>query len=658
MPRPEHLAVLLLSVLASVAAQLDLPPLYETEERGPRPRVELSSREQENQDVRKPPHFSNVDVPALLQEIDELGTQQCTSNVLAQWNYETNVNEVSQLSALQEQLEYARFQHAVWEVINKIPLEHVKDRKFRRELQHLATVGPAALPPELLDRYHHLINDMLAVYNTATICAHHDPFKCGLRLEPELTLIMARSRDWDELQYVWFEWRRRTGQKIRDLFEQMAHVSNQAAHYNNFTDTGEYWIFPYESPTFRFDVEDAWDAIKPLYVQLHTYVRRKLRDHYGPEKIHRRAPIPAHILGNMWGQSWGNILDVTIPYPGKHFIDVTPEMQAQGYTPITMFKIAEQFYLSLNMTPMPPEFWEKSIFEELPDRHVICQPSAWDFCNGKDFRIKMCAHVNMKDLITAHHEMAHIQFFMHYAHLPKVFRDGANPGFHEAVGEAIGLSISTPEHLQSLGLLTRSVDHLAHDINFLFSQALDKLPFMAFALTMDTWRWDVFGQGAIGKDRYNCHWWRLSEKYTGIKPPLLRSEIDFDPGSKYHVPANIPYIRYFVGSVLQYQIHRALCIKAGRYDPNDPHHKPLHKCDISRSHAAGELLKKMMSMGSSRPWQDALYEITGERKLNPSALLEYFHPLQEWLRKENLRTQEFIGWLYGAFFFIQYYARC
>nr|CAD7586995.1 unnamed protein product [Timema genevievae] len=194
------------------------------------------------------------------------------------------------------------------------------------------------------------------------------------------------------------------------------------------------------------------------------------------------------------------------------------------------------------MSGMPPEFWAGSVLEELPDRIVICQPSAWDFCNRRDYRIKMCTHVNMKDFVTAHHEMGHIQYFLHYRHLPKAFRDGANPGFHEAVGEAIALSVSTPGHLQNLGLVQNSADDLPYDINYLFSLALDKLAFLPFSLVMDRWRWDIF-QGGVGKEQYNCHWWRLREKYTGIKPPVLRSEIDFDPGSKYHVLANMPYIR-------------------------------------------------------------------------------------------------------------------
>lgn len=369
---------------------------------------------------------------------------------------------------------------------------------------------------------------MLSIYNSASLCAFNEPFRCGLRLQPDLSLIMARSRDWDELSYYWSEWRRLTGQQMRDLYDQLRDISNKAARFNNFTDTFDYWTFPFESPTFRIDVEDAWEQIKPVYELLHAYVRRKLRDFYGPERINAQAPLPAHILGNMWGQSWTNILDITVPYPGKNFLDVTQEMIEQGYTPTEMFRLAEEFFVSMNMTPMTHEFWQGSIIEEPIGLSVLCQPSAWDFCNRVDYRIKMCTKVNMKDLVTAHHEMAHIQYFLHYRDQPKVFRDGANPGnvtghgtinvfhlqcylvlgFHEAIGDAIGLSVSTPQHMQTLGLVSKSVDDLAHDVNYLYAMGLDKLAFLPFALVMDKWRWDVFDR-SVQLEESNCHWWRL-----------------------------------------------------------------------------------------------------------------------------------------------------
>ncbi|XP_063230405.1 angiotensin-converting enzyme [Bacillus rossius redtenbacheri] len=586
-------------------------------------------------------------VRAFLRHVDAVTAQECTKNVLAQWAYETNVNPLTQEAATASQLQYAAFQRAVKEKLDQITRDEVPDDKLWREIRILTTIGPSALPPHLLDRYNKIINDMLTVFNSATICAYENPFNCGLKLDPDLTLIMARSRDWDELQHVWVEWRRKTGEKVKDLYKQLVDLSNQAARLNKLRDTAEYWMFPYESPTLRADLEDVWDSIRPLYDQLHAYVRRKLRDLYGPDKISQTAPLPAHVLGNMWAQSWSNILDVTIPYPGKNYVDVSTQMVEQGYNPFSIFKLAEDFYLSLNLSAMPAEFWAGSIIEQPADRIINCQPSAWDFCNQRDYRIKMCTQVNMKDFVTAHHEMGHIQYFLYYRHLPKAFRDGANPGFHEAVGDAVALSVATPGHLQDLGLLQTSVDDLPHDVNYLFALALDKLAFLPFSLALDRWRWDVF-RGDVRDDQYTCHWWQLREQYSGIKPPVLRSETDFDPGSKYHVPANIPYIRYFVGTVLQFQLHSALCRAAGQFDPGRPQGKPLHKCDLYRSKEAGNLLSRMMRLGSSEPWSEALFQATGESRLNGSHLREFFRPLEEWLRLENLRTQQAVGWNYDG----------
>ncbi|XP_050507218.1 angiotensin-converting enzyme-like [Diabrotica virgifera virgifera] len=586
------------------------------------------------------------DIRGLLQALDIQASQMCTNNVAAQWNFETNINEATQLEAINAQQFYSDFQHGVWDLLNKVGNINSLDPQTFRQIKYYSVIGPSALPPEELDRYNRLINDMLVLYNTGSICAFNDPLHCGLRLQPDLSKIMAKSRNWDELQYVWTEWRRNSGQKMKDAYEQMVKVSNNAARANNFTDTADYWSFPFESPSLMLDMEDAWEEVKPLYELLLTYVRRKLREYYGPEKINRQAPLPAHILGNMWGQSWSNIFDITQPYPGQSFLDVTPEMIKQGYTPPDLFRLAEDFFVSMNMSVLPLEFWQGSVLQEPLDRIVLCQPSAWDFCNRRDFRIKMCTNVNMKDLITAHHEMAHIYYFIQYKNQPKVFRDGANPAFHEAIGEAIGLSVGTPRHLQALGLVQKSIDRVAVDINFLYSMALDKIVFLPFALVMDKWRYDVF-KGVVQKEEYNCHWWLLSERYQGIKPPVLRSEIDFDPGSKYHIPANIPYLRYFVSTILQFQIYRSLCIAAGQYSPNDPA-RPLHECDIYRSKEAGRILTQIMEKGSSQSWRDVLFQATGESRLDGRALREYFRPLEDWLRNENLRTGEFVGWLYDG----------
>jgi len=428
------------------------------------------------------------------------------------------------------------------------------------------------------------------------------------------------------------------------MFKQYVALSNEAATLNNFTDNAEYWLKDYESPDFREQLSRLWDQVRPLYLQIHAYVRRKLRETYGEKLVTPRGPIPAHLLGNMWTQTWNNILDISTPYTGKEALDVTPQMKKQGYTPLKMFKLAEEFFTSLNLSAMPTIFWERSILQKPEGRDIICHASAWDFHDGKDFRIQQCTRVVMDDLFAAHHEMGHIQYFIQYKDQPAAYKEGANPGFHEAVGDVIALSVLTPKHLRQIGLL--EADSLTEDheatINYLFLQGLQKVVFLPFAYVIDLWRWDIF-KGKITSDSYNCEWWKMRDKYQGIEPPVDRTEEDFDPGAKFHVTASVPYIRYFVSFVIQFQFHRALCEKAGQFDPNDPK-KPLHECDIYRSTAAGNLLGKMLQLGSSKPWPDAMELLTGQREMDASGLLDYFRPLADWLEKENKESGEHIGW--------------
>ncbi|EDW03231.1 angiotensin-converting enzyme [Drosophila grimshawi] len=582
----------------------------------------------------------------LLVETDQKGSLECTANVAAQWNFETNVNDFTQTEALNAQQRYVEYQRITAQQSKRINKDLIFDRRLYRQLMLQSEAGPNALPIDVLDRYNRLLNEMLFLYNDASICAYQQPFQCDLHYIPHLKDIMAKSRDWDELQHTWVEYHRKAGRGMRDNYEQLIDVMQDVASVNNVTNGGEYWYLAYESGNFRQDMDNVWEQIRPLYEGLHSYVRRKLRDYYGPDRINRIAPIPSHILGNMYGQSWSNVLDILIPYPGRKLIDVTPRMVEQGYTPLLMFQLAEEFFTSINMSAVGPDFYRNSVFEQPLDRRVLCEPSAWDFCNRHDFRVKICTDINQRSLISVHHEMAHIQYFLQYRHHPKIFRNGANPAFHQAVGDAIGLSVSTPKHLQTLGLLQRSLDESSYDINYLFTMAIDKVAFLPFALALDNWRYDVFS-GNVNKRIMNCHYWNLRERYSGIKPPVLRSEKDFDLGAKYHIPANIPYVKYFFSTVLQFQLYRGMCRAAGQYVPNDPR-KPLHKCDIYRQPAAGNILKDMMAKGASQPWQEVLQETLGEGRLDGSALREYFAPLEEWLRLEALRTNEYVGWNYDG----------
>ncbi|XP_059494632.1 angiotensin-converting enzyme [Stegostoma tigrinum] len=551
----------------------------------------------------------------------------------ASWTYNTNITEQNNKIMLEKSLEMSNHSLAYGIQARKFDSTDFQNPEIKRILKKLSDIERAALPEEEVKEYNNILSEMETTYSVAKACRTNGT--CH-PLDPDLTDIMATSNDYNELLFAWKGWRDASGKKMRTNFKRYVELSNKAARLNGHADTGAFWRSLYDSKTFEADLENIYNELKPLYLNLHAYVRRALHKKYGNAYINLKGPIPAHLLGNMWAQSWNNVYKLLIPYPDASPVDATPQMIAQNWKPIQMFTASDKFFKSLGLIPMPPEFWSKSMLEKPKDREVVCHASAWDFFNKKDFRIKQCTVVNMEDLITVHHEMGHVQYFLQYKDQHISFRDGANPGFHEAIGDVMALSVSTPKHLHSIGLLDKVEDNQASDINYLMSIALDKIAFLPFGYLMDQWRWKVF-DGRIPKDIYNQEWWNLRLKYQGVCPPVARSEEDFDPGAKFHIPSSVPYVRYFVSFIIQFQFHESLCKAAGQTGP-------LHKCDIYKSKAAGTLIGNAMKLGSSKPWPEAMKMITGNTTMTAASLLKYFQPLTEWLIAENKKQGETLGW--------------
>ncbi|XP_052132138.1 angiotensin-converting enzyme-like isoform X2 [Frankliniella occidentalis] len=603
--------------------------------------VALAAPQQQDQPAKT---YTEEDAKQYLNKLNAELLQHSNMAAIAEWAYASNITDETLQNKLKVAADTARFQKEAWKETVKYPWTTYKDPNVRRQFKKLSVLGAAALPEDKYEKLDKIVSDMQNVYSTAKICDFKNREKCDLNLEPELTLLLAKSRDPEELKHVWAEFRKEAGDKVRKQFVQYVELTNEAARLNNFSDASEEWVKDYESAEFRNQIQELWLQLRPLYEQIHAYVRRRLNEQYGDAVVKKDGLIPAHLLGNMWSQTWGNVYDISTPYPGKQPVDATSAMVEKGFDAIKMFKMSEEFFTSLNLSAMPDTFWQRSILKKPEGRSLICHASAWDFYDGEDFRIKQCTRITHRDLITAHHEMGHVQYYLQYKHLPKVYRRGANSGFHEAVGDTIALSVSTPKHLRKVGLLPAdSKDDPQSELNYLYNMGLEKIAFLPFGYLMDLWRWDVF-KGKTSPDNYNCEWWRLRQEYQGIEAPVDRSEDNFDPGSKYHTIASVPYIRYFVSYVIQFQFHAALCEKAGQFDPKDPERMPLHQCDIYQSKEAGNLFGKMLSLGSSKPWPEAMEIVTGQRKMDASGLMAYFRPLLKWLEEENKKTGEKIGW--------------
>ena len=442
----------------------------------------------------------------------------------------------------------------------------------------------------------------------------------------DLENIMATSRDADELLRVWVGWHT-IAPPMRKRYARMVALANKGARETGFTDTGAMWRSNYDMPpdAFAAELDRLWQQVRPLYVSLHAYVRWQLEKKYGAGLVSEDRPIPAHLLGNMWAQGWTNIYPLIAPPNADPGYDLTEILKAKQIDPVGMVHYGERFFISLGFAPLPQTFWERSLFTKPRDREVVCHASAWDVDFAEDLRIKMCIEQKADDFTTIHHELGHNFYQRAYDQQPPLFRGSANDGFHEAIGDTIALSV-TPEYLKQIGLL-ETVPPASADIGLLLHRALDKVAFLPFGLLIDKWRWEVFS-GKVTLENYNKAWWELREKYQGVAPPVARSEADFDPGAKYHVASNTPYARYFLAAILQYQFHRALCREAG-------YKGPLHRCSIYDNKEAGARLNKMLSMGASRPWPEALEVLTGEKQMDATAILEYFAPLKAWLDEQN-----------------------
>ena len=441
---------------------------------------------------------------------------------------------------------------------------------------------------------------------------------------------MGTNRNPDELAEMWASWHTNVGAPMKDDYARMVEIANEGAQELGFADVGAMWRSGYDMPADDFArlTDKLWAQVKPLYDQLHCYTREKLNEKYGDEVQPETGPIRADLLGNMWAQEWGNIYDIVAPEgAGDIGFDTTELLKAKDYDAMKMVKVGEGFFSSLGFDPLPETFWQRSLFTKPADREVVCHASAWDIDNKDDVRIKMCIKVNGDDFTTIHHELGHNYYQRAYNKNSYLHLDGANDGFHEAIGDAVALSI-TPEYLVQVGLLdAKKVPSADKDIGLLLRQAMYKVAFLPFGLLVDKWRWGVF-KGDIQPADYTTAWHDLKLEYQGITPPVERPADAFDPGAKYHIPGNTPYSRYFLARILQFQFYKAACDAAGWKGP-------LHRCSFYGNKQVGAKLNAMLEMGASKPWPEALEAFTGTREMDGSAMISYFAPLMDWLKEEN-----------------------
>jgi len=508
------------------------------------------------------------------------------------------------------------------------------DVRRKLDLIKLALTTPGPADPKKTAEMTQIAAELDAIYGAGKYCPPGTSASQGAQSASEqcldveqITKIMQTSRDPQKLLEVWRGWHM-ISRPMREQYTRFVALTNEGARDLGYHDAGAMWRSKYDMKpdAFASEVDRLWNQVKPLYDSLHCYVRWNLTKKYGENVVPPGKPIPSHLLGNIWAQEWGNVYDVVAPPNAERGYDLTQILQARkDLDEVGMVRIGERFFTSLGFAPLPKTFWERSLFTKPRDRDVVCHASAWDVDDKDDLRVKMCISKTADYFQTIHHELGHNFYQRAYNTQPFLYKNSANDGFHEAVGDTIALSV-TPSYLVQIGMLDKEPPPSA-DIPLLLRDALDKVAFLPFGIMIDKWRWKVFS-GEVTPAEYNKAWWDLRLKYQGIAPPEPRSEADFDPGAKYHIAANVPYARYFLARILQFQFHRSLCQSTG-------YKGPLNRCSIYGNKEAGARLNKMLALGQSRPWPEALEALTGQKQMDATAMLDYFAPLRAWLETQN-----------------------
>jgi len=593
------------------------------------------------------------DAKKFLDDINDKYVTKANSQKLDNWIYENEIKPENIDSKVASDVKFQNFQKETWKDLGNFDWNNFEDDMTKREFEMLYRFTNTSLGEDDDSKLNNYTAQMEAIYSIAQIRINGSDFP----LYPGVIAVMANSENYDELKDAWKNWRDKTGKQMSQHYAGLVHLTNEAASMNGFNDTGSfvnarYLYDEYSEEAFKDDLEHMYQAILPLYKELFTYVRRIMSGHIYKSSVDRYGDLPAHILGTIEADSWGNIIERVMPYKSAPF-KATKGMVDKNVTVDEMFQKSEQFFVDLGLEKMTDKFKKES--KKMKESEVqVCHPSAEDFYTTDDYRMRMCTTITQEDLVTIHQKMSQIQYFMGYQKQHWTFRSAANPGFYEAIGGAMGLAVATPAHLQSLGYLSSTVPDnedskrfedlpdlpkgmTAQDMNYLLSQALDKIAFIPFAYSVNQWRWSVYN-GSKDSDNFNSEWWAMRHKFQGVKPPTDRTHEDFDAGSIFEIAADVEYVQYFVGSFLQFQFYKSMC------DEADGKPDLLFKCDFSGNHKVGDKMRTLFNVGSSQSWPDVLKEMTGNTTIDAEALLEYFKPLHSWLEEANKMANDCIGW--------------
>ncbi|XP_075231861.1 angiotensin-converting enzyme-like isoform X2 [Lycorma delicatula] len=561
--------------------------------------------------------------------------------LLALWDYQTNMTIENERKMEKAKLELRQYRINVRTELLNYSEDKIRNFAVRRQWQLLVNVGTDILDDYPRSKLQEYLSDMIKDFESIRV--PHYMNKSKLLNSEEITVEMKKTPDTETLKYYWTSFYEHFDDHSKQVFRRISDLFIDASNAHGYSDPKYIHFSDYYKSNVDIVIKMFYSRIQRLYWELHAYVRYCLRLVHGRTLITQQGHIPAHLLGDLWGKSWEHLYESTKPYKNVKDFNVTDMLISKNYSVVMMAKMAEQFFKSLYLESLPQTFWRKSILEKPKDgRKFDCTPRSWDFFDGEDYRLTMCGEVNEDTLMKMYYEMGHLQYMMQYKDKPHVFKRPPTSAFYEAVALLPSLTVKSLSYQfkKQFFVETPSYEQL---INYLYKLALDKIVFVPYACAVEVFRLEVLNR-TVGTKEYNLNWWK-HRYFGGIGPPDYRTEKNFDFAGILDGMQHVTYTHRLIGEFMAFFFHEELCKTTSHYEHCVPEQYEFANCDLFGEKEPGKILQRLLSEGAATSWTNALHIVTKARKVKPQGLMVFFHPLLNWLIKENRKNQQQAGWL-------------
>ncbi|XP_075170478.1 angiotensin-converting enzyme-like [Haematobia irritans] len=522
---------------------------------------------------------------------------------------------------------------------SEFDLEKINDPETKRALNNIRESADLFI---LGDEYFTTFAMALVALETLASDKDIEPYMGGANMPnqddseiayyPDIQRIVATTNDPAELKYYWDAWREKNTVWSAVNFYTIIEAMKKSAELLDRPVLDLYYS-GYNVEEFLKEMDRVMEELKPTYQQMHAFIRRELHKKYGSDVIDENGPIPHHLFEQVLAQAWkeGSIIEDYFPFKELPAYDGF----VKNFNSKKMLNDSQDFYKSLGFSDLDEDFLKNRIKEEDESESLNgCRDNIMDIT--PKVYMEYCRKVDFRKFMQMHGYVGRIHYAQEKKNLPAFFFHAYDLEY--PVGEAVILSASTPKHLQTIGL--------AKDFKFTEKTLMNRLFRMGIHTILNIPEFYVQSKivsellkGTVDMDTVNKRYWKLMEDYAGVEPPSDREEGSIDFPYKFYLDVEENHqTKKFVSEILGYQFYKALCQKSGDQGQ-------LHNCDFYGNKDVGNVLKSMMSLGSTKSFKDVISKIlTDNTSLCANPLVEYYTPILDWVKTLNEQNKVKIGW--------------